>query len=86
MKVLHASTGEESNDSPLGRGKGRQALGWVVNYSFVPLGKGDAAPFAAGGLGGTHPGAAVKASQAFTPSNEWILRGAIHAWAGHHRT
>jgi len=31
MKMLHAATDEESNDSPLGRGKGRQALGWVVN-------------------------------------------------------
>jgi hypothetical protein len=30
MKMFHAATDEESNDSPLGRGKGRQALGWVV--------------------------------------------------------
>ena len=30
MPLCGATTGEGSNDSPLGRGKGRQALGWVV--------------------------------------------------------
>jgi hypothetical protein len=31
MKMFHVAEDEELNDSPLGRGKGRQALGWVVD-------------------------------------------------------
>ena len=31
MPWCGATTDEKSNDSPLGRGKGRQALGWVVD-------------------------------------------------------
>jgi hypothetical protein len=30
-EMLHAAMDEESNDAPPGRGKGRQALGWVLN-------------------------------------------------------
>ena len=40
-----------------GRGKGRQALGWVVEWER------------------THPGASVKASQAFTPSDGGDFQG-----------
>ncbi len=36
MKMCHAATDEESKESPLGRGKGRQALGWVVDYGTKP--------------------------------------------------
>jgi len=34
---LHGATADEkSNDSPLGRGTGRQALGWVVDRERTP--------------------------------------------------
>ena len=36
MKMFHAATDEESNDSPLRRGKGRQALGWVCRLAHEP--------------------------------------------------
>ena len=36
MKMSHAATDEESKESPLGRGKSRQALGWVVDYGTKP--------------------------------------------------
>ena len=48
------------NESPLGRGKGRQALGWVVEQGTDPPRRNATAV------------AAVKASQAFTPSEEGI--------------
>jgi hypothetical protein len=34
--TLVPATDEESNDSPLGRGKGPQALGWVLKSGADP--------------------------------------------------
>jgi len=47
MPLCGATTDERSNDSPFGRGKGRQALGWVVASKRRPTPSGCATAVAA---------------------------------------